>query len=81
MQEVKELIETLGEEVLVDNNNTKALVEFGRDERGFETKILTFVSFADSYENVVFRNKTYKVLDIFVDEFNIARVVLGEENV
>ena len=78
--EITELINTVGENAIIDDVETKVLAEFGRDERGFETKILTFISFADNYSSVTFRDVDYKVLDAFIDEFGIARITIGEIN-
>ena len=78
--EITELIQTVGENATIDDVETKVLTEFGRDERGFETKILTFVSFADNYSSVTFRDVDYKVLDAFIDEFGVARITIGETN-
>ena len=78
--EITELIESIGENAVIDGNNVKVLVEFGRDERGFDTKILTFISFADTYSLVSFRGVDYKVLDIFIDEFGVARITIGNIN-
>ena len=75
--ELTELIESVGENAVIDGNNIKVLAEFGRDERGFNTKILTFVSFADTYSSVSFRGVDYKVIDTFIDEFGIARITIG----
>ena len=75
--QIAELMESVGEEAVIDGENVKVLAEFGRDERGFDTKILTFISFADTYNSVVFRGKTYKVIDAFIDEFGVARITIG----
>ncbi len=75
--ELTELIENIGENAVIDGNSVKVLAEFGRDERGFDTKILTFVSFADTYSSVSFRGVDYKVIDTFIDEFGIARITIG----
>ena len=80
-KEIKELIETLGEEIIVDNVSLKALVEFGSDERGFDTKVLTFISFKDDYKKITFRGKEFFINDFFIDEFGVVKVVLGEEDV
>ena len=76
--ELTELIESVGEEAIIDGENVKVLTEFGRDERGFDTKILTFISFADTYNSVSFRGVNYRVLDTFIDEFGVARITIGE---
>jgi len=81
INEITELIQTVGENATIDDVKIKVLTEFGRDERGFETKILTFVSFADNYSSVTFRGVDYKVLDTFIDEFGVARITIGEINV
>ena len=80
INEITELINTIGENATIDNVETKVLSEFGRDERGFETKILTFISFLDDYSSVTFRGVDYKVLDTFIDEFGVARITIGEIN-
>jgi len=78
--EITELINTIGESAVIDDVEVKVLAEFGRDERGFETKILIFISFADDYSSVTFRGVDYKVLDTFIDEFGVARITIGEIN-
>ena len=75
--ELTELIESVGEEAIIDGENVKVLAEFGRDEKGFDTKILTFISFADTYNSVFFRGESYKVIDTFIDEFGVARITIG----
>ena len=77
--EIIELIETIGENAVIDGNTVKVLAEFGRDERGFDTKILTFISFADTYKSVSFRGVDYNVLDTFIDEFGVARITIGHK--
>ena len=77
--EITELIETVGENATIDGKSIKILAEFGRDERGFDTKILTFISFADAYKSVSFRGVDYNVLDTFIDEFGVARITIGHK--
>jgi hypothetical protein len=78
---IEKLINNVGEDITIDGVNVKALVQFGTDEHGFDVKVLTFVSFANNYDKVTFRNVDYAVKDVYIDEFGIAKVILGDINV
>ncbi len=75
-----ELINILGEDVVIDGESKKALVEFGIDERGIDSKVIKFASFKESYDEVILRGKTYKIRAKFVDEFGVCTLELGEVN-
>jgi hypothetical protein len=81
MQEtIEKLINSVGENVTIDDVSKKALVQFGTDERGFDIKVLTFIPFADSYSKITFRGVDYALKDVYIDEFGVAKVILGEIN-
>ena len=80
MQNLNELFEAVGEDVLVDGESAKAKVEFGVDENGFNVKMVSFIGFKETYEKVVLRGKEYGVISEFTDEFGVVKLQLGELN-